>query len=318
MGLVLSIAMIAWLAVAMTTGPEVAAQTTAALDPGAVDAGIPWWVWPIALFLFCFGLGILAVLAGVGGGVLYVPLVSAVFPFHLDFVRGAGLFMALAGALMAAPGLFRRDLATLRLSLPLALVASVGAVTGAHLGLLMPAWVLQICLGVLILGVVAMMLVSKQVENPQVEHPDRLGLMMNLHGAFVDQAMGEKVTWQVHRTPLVLVLFLFIGLVSGMFGLGAGWANVPVLNMVMGVPMKLAVGTSVTILSMAAPPPAWVYLNRGAVLPLMAIPSVVGLMLGTNVGVHMLSRAHAKAIRKVVIGVLVIAGLRALMQGIWG
>ncbi|MCK5836258.1 MAG: hypothetical protein KAH09_03240, partial [Desulfobacula sp.] len=33
----------------------------------------PWWYWPIILFVFCFGLGILAVMAGVGGGVLYVP-----------------------------------------------------------------------------------------------------------------------------------------------------------------------------------------------------------------------------------------------------
>ena len=33
-------------------------------------------------------LGVLAVMAGVGGGVLYVPLVSGFFPFHIDFVRG--------------------------------------------------------------------------------------------------------------------------------------------------------------------------------------------------------------------------------------
>ena len=61
----------------------------------------PWWFWPLILFFFCFGLGILAVLAGVGGGVLYVPLVSGFFPFHLDFVRGTGLLVALAGALAA-------------------------------------------------------------------------------------------------------------------------------------------------------------------------------------------------------------------------
>lgn len=50
---------------------------------------------------FCFILGIIAVMAGVGGGVLFVPLVSGFFPFHLDFVRGAGLLVALAGALAA-------------------------------------------------------------------------------------------------------------------------------------------------------------------------------------------------------------------------
>ena len=32
---------------------------------------------------------------------------------------------------------------------------------------------------------------------------------------------------------------------AGMFGLGAGWANVPVLNLLMGVPLKVSVGTYV-------------------------------------------------------------------------
>ena len=68
----------------------------------------PWWFWPLILLFFCFILGIIAVLAGVGGGVLYVPLVSGFFPFHLDFVRGAGLLVALAGALAAGPGLLRQ------------------------------------------------------------------------------------------------------------------------------------------------------------------------------------------------------------------
>ena len=41
----------------------------------------------------------------------------------------------------------------------------------------------------------------------------------------------------MHRTPLGLALFAGIGFMAGMFGLGAGWANVPVLNLVMGAPL---------------------------------------------------------------------------------
>ena len=32
--------------------------------------------------------GFVAVPSGVGGGVLFVPIVGGFFPFHLDFVRG--------------------------------------------------------------------------------------------------------------------------------------------------------------------------------------------------------------------------------------
>ena len=92
------------------------AAQAAAANPDAGDQvdNHPWWFWPGCLLVFCFVLGIIAVMAGVGGGVLFVPLVSGFFPFHLDFVRGAGLMVALAGALAAGPGLLRRNLASLR------------------------------------------------------------------------------------------------------------------------------------------------------------------------------------------------------------
>ncbi len=101
-------------------------------------------------------------LAGVGGGVLYVPLVSAFFPFHLDFVRGAGLFVALAGALAAGPGLLKRNLANLRLALPVALIASTCAIFGAFLGLSLPTNIVQILLGSTILLISILLLTSKK------------------------------------------------------------------------------------------------------------------------------------------------------------
>ncbi len=90
-----------------------------------------WWYWPLILLILSFVLGVFAVLAGVGGGVLYVPIVSGFLPFHLDFVRGAGLIVALAGALAAGPGLLKKGMADLRLAIPMALIASTCAIAGA-------------------------------------------------------------------------------------------------------------------------------------------------------------------------------------------
>jgi len=47
----------------------------------AASNGHAWWFWPIVLFIVTFIMGILAVLGGVGGGVLYVPIISGFFPF---------------------------------------------------------------------------------------------------------------------------------------------------------------------------------------------------------------------------------------------
>lgn len=276
----------------------------------------PWWAWPLALFVVCFFLGILAVPAGVGGGVLFVPIVAGFFPFHLDFVRGAGLLVALSGALAAGPRLLEGGLANLRLALPLALVASTSSIAGALIGLALPSSVVQAALGVAILGIVAVMASVKNSEFPRVDRPDRLSQALGMHGVFRDGATGRDVSWQVHRTPLGLLLFVGIGLLAGLFGLGAGWANLPALNLVMGVPLKVSAGTSSFILSLVDSSAAWIYLNQGAVLPIIAGPSIVGMMLGARIGARVLHVVKASVIRRLVMVLLVLAGLRALAKGL--
>jgi hypothetical protein len=135
-------------------------------------------------------------------------------------------------------------------------------------------------------------------------------------GAYLEPSTGENIEWKTHRTLPGLLLFIVIGVMAGMFGLGAGWANVPVLNLLMGAPLKLSVGTSKFLLSITDTSAAWIYLNRGCVIPLMAVPSIVGLMLGSFVGVRILAVAKPKVIRYIVIGVLLFAGGKALMKGL--
>jgi len=285
---------------------------------GGMDANggeIPWWFWPLVLFFFCFVLGIFAVLAGVGGGVLYVPLVSGLFPFHLDFVRGAGLLVALSGALAAGPGLLRRNLANLRLALPLAVIASTCSIVGAFVGLALPTNIVQILLGATIIFIAGLLLFSKNVERPEVPEQDALGKALGMSGICFEESTQEIIDWKTRRTLPGFLLFVVIGLVAGMFGLGAGWANVPVMNLLMGTPLKIAVGTSKFLLSITDTSAAWIYMNKGCVIPLMAIPSIVGLMLGSFVGVRILAKVKPKAIRYIVIGVLIFAGVRAFLKG---
>lgn len=279
-------------------------------------AQAPWWAWPLALFVVCFLLGMIAVPAGVGGGVLFVPIVAGFFPFHLDFVRGAGLLVALSGALAAGPKLLQANLASLRVGLPLAVVASASSIGGAFLGLALPAAAVQVALGVAILGIVAVMVLVRNSALPHVAQPDRLSVALGMHGIFHDGATGQAHEWRVHRTPLGLVLFAGIGVLAGLFGLGAGWANLPVLNLVMGLPLKVSAGTSGFILSLVDSSAAWVYLNQGAVLPMIAAPSVIGMMLGARIGARILHVVKASVIRNMVIALLVFAGLRALLKGL--
>ncbi len=294
----------------------IACAPVCAADIAVPDIAISWWIWPAALFLVCFILGVLAVPAGIGGGVLFVPLVGGFFPFHLDFVRAAGLLVALTGALSAGPALLRSGLAHLRLGLPLAVVASASAIAGAMLGLTLPPSAVQTALGVTILGIVVVMVRAGRSEQPEVALADRLSVALGMHGVFVDVATGDAVAWRTHRTLPGLAVFVLIGMMAGMFGLGAGWANVPTLNLLLGAPLKISAGTSSLVLSLVDSSAVWVYLNRGAVLPIVAVPAMFGMALGARIGARLLVVLPAAKIRRMVIVLLLFAGIRSLLKGL--
>ncbi|MCF8382253.1 MAG: sulfite exporter TauE/SafE family protein [Chlorobium sp.] len=290
--------------------PEVAA---ASLPAGGETA---WWVWVLLLFIFSFFLGIVSVLAGVGGGVLFVPIVGSFFPFHLDFVRGAGLLVALSGALSAGPSLLRKGLADLKLSLPLSLIGSISSVAGAIVGLRMSADSVQLLLGIAIIAIAVIMMKAGKSGYPEVGESDVIARALGISGSYYEPTIDKTIDWKVRRTPLGLVLFFFIGFIGGMFGMGAGWANVPVLNLLMGAPLKIAVATSGLVLSMNGAAAAWIYLYKGAVLPLIAVPAVGGVMLGSKIGARILSKVNTGSVRIAVIVMMLIAGLRSITKGL--
>lgn len=292
-----------------------ASEATAA-SPVPMSDGADWWKWPVILLVVTFVMGIIAVLGGVGGGVLFVPIISGFFPFHLDFVRGTGLLVALCGALAAGPGLLKANLASLRLALPVALIASTMAIVGAMVGLALPTHIVQLALGGTILGIVVIMLSAKKSTIPDVPAADNLSSALRICGIYNEPSMNQDINWKVHRTIPGLLTFIIIGFMAGMFGLGAGWANVPVLNLMMGAPLKISVATSKFLLSITDTSAAWIYVNKGCVIPMMVVPSLIGIMLGSFVGVRLLKVAKPTFIRWMVIAILLFAGLKAMHKAL--
>lgn len=282
----------------------------------AAPGPLPWWGWALLLFGFSLLLGVVAVISGFGGGVLYVPIVSALFPFNFDFVRGAGLMVALCGALASAPKLLKKGFASMELGLPLALLSSIGSVVGARIGLTLSERAIQTLLGFAVILVVALMVTAKGSEFPVVKKADRLSSVLGMRGIYKEESLGREVEWSVHRTPIGMLIFISIGLVGGMVGVGGGWANAPALNLLLGVPVKIAIATSGFLITINSTAAVWVYLNSGAILPLIAVPSVAGMMIGTTLGARLLPYLKPRIARWIVIGLLLFTGIRYILKGL--
>ena len=289
-----------------------------------MSSDLVWWAWPIIMLVFTFAIGLIAPISGVGGGVLFVPLATAFFPFNVDFVRGIGLIMALSGALSSSPHLVRAGLANLRMMAPVVMVSMLTSILGGAAGL----WItsgfpggehyVTIALGVLLFVVFAVMATSKHAEFPDVQQQGPLSHGLGLQGQWYEPSLDQVVEYKVTKLRYGLPAFAVVGFVAGMFGLGAGWASVPVLNLIMGAPIKIATSTSTLIIAVNAAAPGWVYLANGAVLPLLVIPSIVGITLGAKLGCRIAVKAKPRAVRYLVMGIMLLSAVLDILKGLGG
>jgi len=284
-----------------------------------------WWFWPLFLFIFTLVIGIISPVSGVGGGVLYVPLATVLTPFSVDFIRGAGLVMAVVSALSSVPYLLKKGLANIRLYAVIAPIMVITSVIGGIVGL----WVsnaipngksyVKLLLGIIILLVFFIMITSKRLEFPEVrdEDVDNWSRKLGMVGEWYEPSLDRIVQYKIKNLPVGMFMFGVIGFVAGMFGLGAGWANVPLLNLVMGAPIKVATATSMLIITANAPA-IGIYLAKGAILPVVVVPSILGITIGARIGAKVAEVIRPAFVRWLVIGVLFLAGVLNIIKGLEG
>lgn len=280
--------------------------------------------WIFILFLFTFAIGIVAPISGVGGGVLFVPLATAFFPFSVDFIRGAGLMIALTSALSSAPYLIRKGLANVKIMSPLVVVSIATSIIGGIVGLWITnvfplgQYYITIALGVVLFFIFTVMITSKRVESPEVKKVDAFSKKLALTGAWYEPSVNKSVKYETTNLPLGMFCFGMVGFIAGMFGLGAGWANVPVLNLIMGAPIKVSVATSMAIITVNDAAASWVYMGKGAILPLICIPSVIGITIGARIGAKLSAKAKPLFVKYLVIGIIIFAAILNILKGLRG
>lgn len=112
----------------------------------------------------------------------------------------------------------------------------------------------------------------------------------------------------------------FAGVVAGLLGVGGGIVQMPVMNLMMGVPLKVATGTSSFMIGITATSAAIVRYARGDIDPLMAVPIVLFVFLGARTGAWLVPRTPNALLRQIFSWVaFVIAGMMILQAlGIYG
>ncbi|MCI4061148.1 sulfite exporter TauE/SafE family protein [Micromonospora sp. R77] len=233
-------------------------------------------------------IGVALGLLGGGGSILAVPLL--VYVAHLPAKEAIATSLLVVGATSAVGVLphVRAHRVRWRTGLVFGLAGMTGAYGGGRLAEFVPA-------GVLLTGF-ALMMLATAVAMIRGRRP----------------VEGRPVP---HELPILRVIVdgVVVGLVTGLVGAGGGFLVVPALALLGGLPMPVAVGTSLVVIAMKSFAGLAGYLSSVSIDWGLAAAVTAAAVVGSFVGGRLAGRIPADVLRKsfgwfvVVMGVFVLA-----------
>jgi len=154
-------------------------------------------------FLLSFAIACIAVMAGIGGGVLFTPLMLAFTPVNSLIVRGTGLIVAMFSGLVSTGPFMKSGLGNLKLSIYCCIGYGIGAFVGAQgaiwassrLGETGEGFV-RISLGVIVFLLALYFLRGGvKIDWPQVKQVDRFTNWLKLPQPYYEESLGKVVDY---------------------------------------------------------------------------------------------------------------------------
>ncbi len=269
----------------------------------------------LAIFAVAAFAGGFGALAGIGGGIIVVPVLTIFFGIDIRYAIGASIISVIATSSGAAATYIKENITNIRVGMFLEIATTTGALSGAFLGAFLAGPVLFLIFGGL-LGLSAFLMWNKRQEDtPKFVQNDEWSARLRLNGVYYDQALGREVAYNVRGVPVGLGLMYIAGLTSGLLGIGSGALKVLAMDIAMHLPIKVSSATSNFMIGVTAATSAGVYFARGQINPYLTAPVALGVLSGSLVGTRLLMRLKGSAIRKVFIVVLVILTVQMLLKG---
>jgi len=259
--------------------------------------------------------GLLGSLTGLGGGVVLVPLLTIFFKVDIRYAIGASLVSVIATSSGAAAAYVREGFSNIRIGMFLEIATTLGALCGAFLAAKVPTSVIAVIFGLVLLYSAYL----SRKPRPQSDRnipPDALATRLRMNGSFPEG--GGQRHYNVQHVPAGFSLMFGAGALSGLLGIGSGAVKVLAMDQAMKIPFKVSTTTSNFMIGVTAAASAGVYLKRGYIDPGLAMPVMLGVLVGSLCGTRILVKAETQWLRVVFSIVIALLGLQMLLKGFFG
>jgi uncharacterized membrane protein YfcA len=267
-----------------------------------------------AVLLTSFFAGLLGALTGLGGGVVIVPALVLLFHVDLRYAIGASLVSVIATSSGAAVAYVREGFSNVRIGMFLEVATTLGAVGGAYLA----ARVSTPAIGI-IFGVTLLYSAWSSFREPHSETthpPNALAEKLRLRGDYPTKT--GRQSYVAENVPAGFGIMFIAGLLSGLLGIGSGAVKVLAMDHAMKLPFKVSTTTSNFMIGVTAAASAGIYVGRGYIAPGLAAPVMLGVLAGSLLGAHLLTRIRVPILRVVFAVVIVALGVEMIYSGATG
>jgi len=267
------------------------------------------------LFLTSIVAGFLGALTGLGGGVVIVPVLTLLFAVDIRYAMGASLVSVIATSSGAAVAYVRDGLSNIRIGMFLEVATTLGAILGAWLTSKVSTHWIAIVFGVVLLWSALLSFRGKS-SRPPAAPASPLARKLKLVGS----ASGPKgdAAYSAQHIPLGFGMMFGAGTLSGLLGIGSGAVKVLAMDQAMKLPFKVSTTTSNFMIGVTAAASAGIYFARGYVNPGIAMPVMLGVLLGSLAGTRVLVKARVSSLKLLFAVVIAVLGCEMIYNGISG
>ena len=262
---------------------------------------------------FCAGL--LGSLTGLGGGIVIVPMLTLLFGVDLRYAIGASLVSVIATSSGAAAAYVKEGYTNVRVGMLLEIATTLGALGGAYLaGRIGTSAIAVIFALVLLYSAYRSMKALAEHVSTGTAHP--LADTLRLNSTYPTPNGFQPYT--VQGVPAGFGLMTLAGVLSGLLGIGSGALKVLAMDQLMHLPFKVSTTTSNFMIGVTAAASAGIYLSRGYIDPVLALPVMLGVLAGALTGARVLAGAKTTILRRLFSAVVIVLALEMLYKGVRG
>lgn len=273
-------------------------------------------IFSLLLLVGAMFAGLIGSLTGLGGGVVVIPLLTLGFGVDMRYAIGAALVTSIATSSGAAAAYIKEGITNVRIGMFLEIATTTGAVGGAVLAMYLDKKWIAIIFSVVLIFSAVRSIRKKEADMDFAAPGDKWGEKLKLNGEYPTPNGVQK--YNVHNVFGGYSLMTLAGVLSGLLGIGSGALKVLAMDTTMRIPFKVSTTTSNFMVGVTAAASAVVYLQRGYIDPGLALPIVVGVLMGAFLGSKILPRINAQKLRILFAAVIFFLAMSMMYNGITG